>query len=71
RFFAKPLLALRPSFLLCLFVVISCLSWCVGLVALLLFLAWLCAVGKTANVPPNALAIHLGNLSSLFVMNKF
>jgi hypothetical protein len=25
-------------------------------VALLLFFAWLCAVGKTANVPPNALA---------------
>jgi hypothetical protein len=27
------------------------------LVALLLFFALLCAVGKTANVPPNALAI--------------
>jgi len=35
-----------PSFLSCLFVVISCLSWCVGLVALLqnLALAWACAV---------------------------
>jgi len=36
-----------------------CLSWCVGLVALLLFFDWLCAVGKTANVPPNALANYL------------
>jgi len=26
-------------------------------VALLLFFAWLCAIGKTANVPPNALAL--------------
>ncbi len=44
--FAKPLLPVRASFMSCLFVVISCLSWCVGLVALLqnLALAWACAV---------------------------
>ena len=46
RFLGKITLALRPSFLSLLFVVISCLSWCVGLVALLqnLALAWACAV---------------------------
>ena len=66
------MLALRPSFLSCLFVVILCLSWCVSLVALLLFLAWLCAFGKTANVPPNALAyVSLNNIPSvnIFVMS--
>jgi len=31
-------------------------SWCVGLVALLDFLALVCAVAKNTNVPPNALA---------------
>jgi hypothetical protein len=38
------------------------LSLCVGLVALLLFLAWLCAFGKTANVLPNAMAIYFSIL---------
>ena len=44
--FSKRLLCLRPSFLSCLFVVILCQSWCVGLAALLqnLVLAWDCAV---------------------------
>ena len=32
------------------------LSWCVGLVALLDFFVWFCAVAKNTNVPPKALA---------------
>jgi len=38
--------------------VVHCLllSWCVGLVALLDFLALVCAFAKNTNVPPNALA---------------
>jgi hypothetical protein len=33
-----------------------CLFWCDGLVALLDFFVWLCAVAKNTNVPTNALA---------------
>jgi hypothetical protein len=54
--FAKPMLPVVLSRLsLCLFMFV--VSWCVGLVALLDFLAWLCALKKNTNVPPNALAI--------------
>lgn len=66
------MLAFRPSFLSCFFVVISCLFWCVGLVALLCFLALDCVLGKNTNVPPNALAyVSLNNCPSVnnFVMS--
>ena len=51
----KPLLcpsAFFRLFISSLFVV----SWCVGFVALLDFLALVCALKKNTNVPPNALA---------------
>ena len=41
--------------------VVHCLQ-CVGLVALLDFLALVCAVVKNTNVPPNALAMLIQNL---------
>ena len=57
---ACTLLALRPSFLSCLFVVIC---GCFGEMAwwlFCIFLACLCAVAKkNTNVPPNALAKRL------------
>jgi len=50
--FAKPLLALRPSFLFWMFVVIWFLSWCFlgGSFAKFGFSVGLCGF---ANVPPN------------------
>jgi len=51
------LLPVRALFLS--FVIHSLLSWCVGLVALLMFFACLSAFGKTANVLPKALALLL------------
>jgi hypothetical protein len=55
RLYAKPLLCVLCSVFVCLTIVVP---MCVGLVALLQFLAWFFAFGKTANVLPNALAIH-------------
>lgn len=56
RHYANTLLAVRPSVLSLFVCSLSCL--CVlGLVALLQFCVWHCALGKTANVLPNALAI--------------
>jgi hypothetical protein len=57
RHFCQTRVSTSPFFSVLLLSVHFGLSWCVGLVALLLFFAWLCGVGKTANVPPNALAL--------------
>jgi len=50
------MLALRPSFLSWLFIVISCLSLVRWLGGSFAFFVWLCVFGKNANVPPKALA---------------
>src|SRR5690606_38483457 len=61
-----------PFFSVVLLFVHFVLSWCVGLVALLDFLALVCALEKDTNVPPNALAyVSLNNCPSvnIFVMS--
>jgi hypothetical protein len=49
-----PVVLLRP---LSLYLSILLLSWCVGLVALLDFLALVCELEKNTNVPPIGLAL--------------
>ena len=55
QFFVGAVRCWRSFFRSCFVHCLRCL-WCVGLVALLDFFVWLCALAKNTNVPPKAVA---------------